>query len=200
MRLFIAINLPEGIRTTIHELVEELRIRNDPVRWITPSHIHLTLKFLGEVNPSLLDHVIGVIEETIPSYPTFELTLSDFGAFPNLRRPRIIWLGTKARNAPTVLDSIYSDLEDGFDPLGFEREGRRFKPHLTIGRVKGGRGRGRSRYYSMEDRFVGIEVQEDTFRVKSVELMESILRPSGAEYHIKSSVSLQRTDLPGTHR
>jgi 2'-5' RNA ligase len=200
MRLFIAINLPESTKTTIRELVKELRIDNDPVRWITPSNIHLTLKFLGEVDPSLHEQVIGVIEETIPNYPSFELTLSDFGAFPNLRRPRIIWIGTEARNAPTVLNSIYSDLEKGFVPLGFEREGRRFKPHLTIGRVRGGRRRCGSMYDSMEARFAGIEVEEDSFRVDSVELMESILKRSGAEYHIKSSVSLQRTDLPGTHR
>lgn len=190
MRLFVAINLPEDVRTVIRELVKDLRVEDDSVRWTPTDNVHLTLKFLGEVAPSLADQVIGVIEETVPGHPAFGLKLSELGAFPNLRRPRVIWVGVEAGVAPTVLEAICRDLETRLVPLGFEKEGRRFRPHMTIGRVKGGRGRGRFRPVSMEDRFEGIEIRGMTFRVKSVELMESVLKPSGAEYHVKASVKL----------
>ncbi len=188
MRIFIAVNIPDNLKKSISKLVDRIRIDNDFIRWIPPGNIHLTLKFLGEVAPSLLREIEGILERTTSGYSAFDLTVEDAGAFPHLGKPRVVWLGIRGGE---VLQAIHSDLNRELAGLGFEMESRPFRPHLTIGRARSSRrGRG-TRLESIEDRFDDVHVEVVTFRVTSIELMESFLEPSGAVYQERFSAPLR---------
>jgi 2'-5' RNA ligase len=188
MRLFVAINLPGEVRSSLGRLIEDLRIRGDIIRWTRENKIHLTLKFLGEVSSTLMGDVEGMLSERIPRHPPFEMILEEVGAFPNVKRPRIVWVGVRKDK---VLEAIQRDLEDGFSELGFEKEGRTFKPHLTIGRIKRRRReQGGDDSPTLNERPGLKDFTGAAFRVTSVELMESFLKPTGAEYRVNKSIDL----------
>ncbi len=117
LRAFIAIELPVGLQKAISQVVERLQFPagKSAVRWVTVSNIHLTLKFLGEVAPTSL----GVIEESLKTetalHPDFRMEAGGLGAFPNIKRPRVIWLGV---NAPTELTSLQRGIELGDRQVG----------------------------------------------------------------------------------
>jgi 2'-5' RNA ligase len=187
MRLFVAINLPENIKDVIQELEGSLRIKGDFIRWTEPANVHLTLKFLGEVTPSLLDEIERLLAQSLSHYAPFEIAVEGIGAFPNLRNPRVVWIGIRGENG---LNSIYRAVGEVFSQLGFESESRPFKPHLTIGRVKRRKGPDATGGRSLEDRVENVHLDPMTFRVTSIELMESILKPSGAIYRVRASIAL----------
>jgi 2'-5' RNA ligase len=190
MRLFIAVNLTEDVRISIHRLIAGIRLDRDPVRWISPGNIHLTLKFLGEVSPVLCEPVEGVIRDAVSRHPPFDLALQGVGAFPDIRRPRVVWIGVKDGEALSIIKDVYHDIEDGLERLGFNKEKRAFHPHLTIGRIRSTR-KGKDKLSpGLAERLERVSLPGERLRVESVELMESILRPTGAEYHAKASIPL----------
>jgi 2'-5' RNA ligase len=188
MRLFVAVNIPENLKKSISKLVERVRVDNDFIRWIPPGNVHITLKFLGEVAPSLLAEIEEVLESTTSRYPSFHLTVEGAGAFPHMRKPRVVWLGIRGGE---ILHSIHSDLNRDLARLGFEMESRPFRPHLTIGRARSSRSGKGMRLESIEDRFVDVRVEVVRFQVTSVELMESFLEPTGAVYRERISAPLR---------
>ncbi|MGH7505056.1 MAG: RNA 2',3'-cyclic phosphodiesterase [Longimicrobiales bacterium] len=134
VRAFIAINLPEGERARLWEALSILRDQELPVRWTVPDAIHLTVKFLGDVNekrvPELRRRLCSVAER----YPPFALSLGGLGAFPDVRHARIWWIGVRRI---AVLSALHGALEASLDEAGFPRDDRPFSPHLTVGREKG---------------------------------------------------------------
>jgi 2'-5' RNA ligase len=187
MRLFIAISLPADVRTSLRDLVDRFRSRGDPFRWIDPDNVHLTLKFLGEVPGALLLPLEQAIGETASQFPPFSLVVRGIGAFPSADRPRIVWVGVVAED---VLTSLHDGIDQALRPLGFEPEERAFRPHLTIGRLRRDRkGRGGVKA-SLGDRLTGLRYDGGRFGVESVELMESLLKPTGAVYLVKASLPL----------
>jgi 2'-5' RNA ligase len=132
MRIFIAIEIPQVIRTAIAELINSLKPAANNVRWSRPEGLHITLKFLGEVEPSRIDEVTHALS-AVHSTPPFSVAIQSAGYFPNERSPRVVWLGIQAG---AELPQLACSVEAALIPLGFENKQRAFSPHLTLGRVK----------------------------------------------------------------
>ncbi|MGD2141891.1 MAG: RNA 2',3'-cyclic phosphodiesterase [Candidatus Bathyarchaeota archaeon] len=137
-------------------------------------NIHITMKFLGDVREGILERVKGVVSGM--SFEPFKVTLRGVGAFPNLRRPRVVWAGVV--EGAEELIQIYGELERSYEALGFRRERRRFKPHVTLARVRSGRNRGSlvGEINRLADEAFG------ELKVSCVRLKKSVLTPKGPIY------------------
>jgi 2'-5' RNA ligase len=178
IRCFIAIEIPREIKTSIEEYLIQLRKMSPAIRWVNAANIHITLKFLGEIKQDLLNNVKSSLKSITEVIQPFEIKMGGSGAFPNQKRPRVIWLGLKSQEYNKLL-GIYEWIENKLVLLGFEKEQRRFTPHLTVGRIKFPQ--------NLTDLFHYMEqypFPEKQFIVKEIVLMQSLLKPSGAEYHI----------------
>jgi 2'-5' RNA ligase len=184
MRLFIALNLPKKERERIYRAARRLRDEEMPVRWLDPDHFHVTLKFLGEVRRERVAEVEEAISKVAETTAPFSTTLGGFGAFPTIRRPRVIWLGVGAN---PELRCLKQDLEWALGDLGFEAETRAFHPHVTLGRANDEDGAGAFR--GLDDAMAELEFKGDV-RVHSLDLMRSQLVRDGAKYTVLSSAKL----------
>jgi 2'-5' RNA ligase len=176
IRTFIAIEIPDSIHKKIAKVQDELESKKQRahISWTKPGNIHLTLRFLGEIEESRIDSVGEAIEKAVQPFAPFTFLVTNFGAFPNFRRPRVLWIGIE--NPSSQLIQMAEKIEDQLSKIGFPSEKRKFSPHLTIGRVKS----------ALSQSFVQL-LQEKSFeggevRVEEVVVMKSELRPTGAVY------------------
>ncbi len=176
IRTFIAVRMPETYLQPIGELIGELKATGAAVRWVRPESMHITLKFLGNIREELVEEIGAKISETVRNRRPIELQARGCGAFPSLKNPRVVWLGI--RGEVGLLGELQEDLEKRLMPLGFAPERRPFKAHLTLGRLKGNRGK--SKLISVLREKANFEL--DTFRVGEVILYRSDLKPTGAVY------------------
>jgi 2'-5' RNA ligase len=133
LRAFIALEIPPEIQTGISNYVATLkRTSNKAVRWVPVDNIHLTLKFLGDVSPANLEIIKPALRAEASRYKPFIIEIGTLGVFPNLRQPRVIWIGIQAAS---TLESLQRGIESVMTRLGYPGEDRPFSPHLTIGRV-----------------------------------------------------------------
>jgi 2'-5' RNA ligase len=176
MRTFIAIDIPDALRSEMNKIIGELKKCGADVRWVKVSSIHLTMKFLGEIPEEVVEKIIKKIEADVPGFDALKIRLAELGGFPNLNRPRVIWLG--AMGIGEGLKVLHKEIEKSLQSLGFAPENRDFKPHLTLGRVKSPRGL--SNLTKMVRDRAAIELGE--FTADSYYLFQSILKPTGAEY------------------
>lgn len=183
VRAFIAVDISREARDTLAQAVNSLKERGVPgVRWVNPEGIHLTLKFLGEIDPGLLDKISSGLERAAQGTRPFKLCLSGIGAFPNAASPRVIWVGIKGE-----LD-LLRELQGRVDQEmhtggGFGKERRSFTPHLTLGRLRdnvSGEERRRAGK-ALAEVALGSEV---SWQVTEVKLMRSTLTPPGAVYDL----------------
>jgi 2'-5' RNA ligase len=176
IRSFVAIELPESIRADIRELQRALRSYRFDIRWVEPVNMHLTLTFLGDVDPSGIEAVGRVLSETVACRPVFELVPRGVGVFPNIRQPRVIWAGIAGQTAD--LRSLRKSVDDALGPLGFEAEDRPYRGHLTLGRVRSRMDHGRLvdalRAYG--------DFASQAFSVERLMLFKSELHPDGPVY------------------
>lgn len=186
MRLFVAVNLPDPIRQEIWESARLLRDRRFPIRWVTSEAMHITLKFLGEVSAHREDSVRESLEAAAAGVPPFVMRIGGFGAFPDPRRAKVIWVGCSP--AP-LLEQLSHQVDECMGAVGFARETRAFHPHVTLGRVR--REATPSRLTGLPGMFDRLEV-EGEFPVKSIDLMQSELSPAGAKYTVRASIGLTR--------
>lgn len=184
MRLFVAINLPVRRRDEIHDACSTLRGRELPIRWVEPDHYHVTMKFLGNVGRDEVTEVTRVVERVASGTAPFEAELGGFGAFPTIRRPRVLWLGVEAT---PELRALKQDLEWGLGECGFPREVRTFHPHVTLGRVPDRVGAGAFR--GLDEVTAGMDYVASV-PVGSLDLMRSVTLPEGPQYSILSSIPL----------
>lgn len=136
IRTFIALHVSQAVRASAGDLIEQLRDCPASVKWVAPEHMHLTLKFLGDVPEQELADVCRVVGEVCDETGAFEIQYGGAGAFPNLGRPRTVWLGVQEGAEP--LEKLQKKIERALRDLGFRRERRRYHGHLTLGRVRGG--------------------------------------------------------------
>ncbi|MEW6002095.1 MAG: RNA 2',3'-cyclic phosphodiesterase [Nitrospirota bacterium] len=176
LRCFIAIEISEPIKKKIGELMGILKRYNGDVKWAEPQNIHITLKFLGKTPDSLVPRISDSLSNIVLSYEPFYIKISDVGVFPSRRHPRVIWVGVKDSE---ILGKLKMDIEDSMEPLGFEKEDRDFKPHLTLGRARSQSGM--ANIINELDNFK--ENDFGSLRVTSIRLMQSELKPTGAFYH-----------------
>jgi len=182
MRLFVAVNLKDDERKKLYKAATPLRKSGMPVRWVEPAALHMTLKFLGEVRPQNVEAVMRAVSAVAVKAVPHDIKLAGFGAFPTIRRPRIIWAGAEAK---PELRSLKHDLEWELAALGFERELRAFQPHITLGRASDESEAGDFR--DLEDLIADIHYK-GKIPIRQVDVMSSKLTPEGARYEILGSV------------
>lgn len=168
MRLFIAALLPDGVRKDLYDYINILKPETDGVKWEKSNKLHITLKFLGNVDESRIEDISGVISRIVPKYSRFKLGIAEFGGFPNLKNPRVLYAGTTENK---MMAEFQSALEDSLMGLGFEKDKRSFTPHITLGRVKKKMKHGELPSISHTD-----------FEIKTIGLMKSDTKPEGSVY------------------
>jgi 2'-5' RNA ligase len=153
-----------------------------PVKWVRPENIHLSLKFLGDVDEAreaelreALKRAAGTRSEPRP----LTLQITGFGVFPDYQRPRVLWAGV---TPDPGLELLQHGVEQAFAPLGFPTEARPFRPHVTLGRA--GRDARPRDFKELEAMLAGTDFDE-TVTVSEVDLMQSTLQPSGPVYQVK---------------
>lgn len=179
-RAFIPIELPEEIRASLVQVADRLKARLEdvPIRWVPAENIHLTLKFLGDVSNSNYDLLTKILVAEAHNHQPFEMSVGGLGAYPNLRRPRVIWVGVEAPNEMLVLQR---SIDTETARLGYATEKRGFAPHLTLGRVSRNATAHQIRALStvLQDSQVGFL---GVARVHAIHLYKSELKPGGAVY------------------
>jgi 2'-5' RNA ligase len=130
MRLFVAIEVPSDIRSAIEAFIQEFRPIAPQTKWVRAGSIHITLKFIGGMDPGNL-HRIQTALATIRSDQPVTLEFRGVGFFPNEKRPRVFWIGTQS--SPN-LKTLAADIDQTLHQLGFPMEDRPFIPHLTLAR------------------------------------------------------------------
>lgn len=136
IRAFVAIDVGPEVRAAAVKLVEKLAAAAADVKWVEPSNMHLTLKFLGDVALKETARICQAVQQAADECGPFDLEFRGVGAFPNPGRPRTVWLGTGSGREP--LGALFDHVESGLQKLGFRRESRAFQGHLTLGRVRRG--------------------------------------------------------------
>lgn len=137
IRAFIAIELTAEIKNQLGILIEQLKTSRADVKWVSPTNIHLTLKFLGDVPEKKLPSVHEALAGLLKNHPAFSLSLEHLGAFPTLRHPRIIWVGiNKGADESTAIATAIDNCLCGFC---INKETRPFSAHITLGRVRSGK-------------------------------------------------------------
>jgi RNA 2',3'-cyclic 3'-phosphodiesterase len=175
MRTFIAIEIPSEVKSALAALQTELRRAGADVSWTKPENIHLTLNFLGEVDERRIGEVENICVASAAEFQPFTLGLNDTGVFPNARQPRVLWVGLAGEIGKT--SEMRKRLDDGLALIGFEREEKDFRPHLTIGRVKSNR-----KIRELLALAGARQVPASPFVVTELVLMKSELYPAGARY------------------
>ena len=180
-RTFVALPLPADWQCALSAVIGQLASSESPdaVRWINPSNIHLTLRFLGDTDPVAVPDIIARLQQSIPGTPAPELSLCGLGTFPARRPPRIIWAGLAGDLE--LLAQLQSIAESASVALGWPAETRPFRPHLTLGRV-------RDRTSDNQRRALLRTIAATTippvsvWRLHAVRLYRSVLTPQGAVY------------------
>ncbi|MSR05793.1 MAG: RNA 2',3'-cyclic phosphodiesterase [Gemmatimonadetes bacterium] len=183
MRLFVAINLPDGVRHAIRTATARLREAGFPVRWVDEQGLHLTLRFLGEVAESRRDEIVAAVGRGAAGAKPFVLTITGFGVFPSVERPRVIWVGCEG---VPPLELLQHHVELEMERCGFPVEGRPFRPHLTLGRSQ--KDAAPSHFRELEAVLDGLSFEGEAL-VESIELMESRLGNGGSAYRPVHSVA-----------
>lgn len=180
VRSFIAIDLPPAAKACLHDLERELKKgKHSAIKWVSPESIHLTLKFLGNVDADRIDAIVEAMRQATVGMASFHLELGELGAFPNFGRPRVAWVGLRGQLDRLI--ALQKRLDSLLTPLGFPPEERPFSPHLTLSRVRDD--------ISFADRQGFGQLLQNTkfeggcgFEVESVDFMRSQLTPAGAIY------------------
>jgi RNA 2',3'-cyclic 3'-phosphodiesterase len=174
MRLFVALELPAGVRDAMVNATANLRSEAAGVRWSKPESMHVTLKFLGQTEASLLPPIKAALEQIISAGPV-SLRLRGVGFFPDENRPRVMWCGVEA--SPNLAE-LAADIEKNLQLLGFEVETRRYVPHVTLARLNS------ARDVAKLVRAAAPLTSYDfgAARESQFHLFESVLKPSGSEY------------------
>jgi len=184
MRLFVAVNLPEEARESAGRAAAPLVDSALPVKWVGADGIHITLRFLGEVDQAVAGPIGAALGAAVAGARPFDLGLGGFGAFPDLARPRVLWFGVERHPA---LELLANDVEKALGPFGFAPELRPFQPHITLGRAKREARPAAFRSLAELARHVSWET---VIRVESVDLMQSTLESTGARYRVVSRAML----------
>ena len=190
VRSFIAIELPDELKTALSKLEAQLKSgKHSSVKWVNPNSIHLTLKFLGNVAVDRMAAITQTIENTVQGISPFRLEVKGLGAFPNLNRVKVVWVGVSGEI--DRLNHLQQRLEPNLARLGFAPESRPFSAHLTIARA-------RDQASSDERQSLGRLIADTRFepthiiKVDAINLMKSQLTREGAIYSRISSVRLKK--------
>ncbi len=175
LRSFVAISISEEARNAITEMIRELSDLDSSLRWVKPDNIHLTLKFLGEVQEEKLPDLKQALEFSLKGITKFFYEITGVGCFPTFRNPRVLWVGVN--NSDGYLVKLKENIEKEFFKRNFQKETRKFHPHLTVARIKA-----KGAPELQISRFQNYSLGRFEVEVNNVILMRSDLRSTGARY------------------
>ena len=176
IRCFVAIEIPKAIQNHLISIQDELRKKIKQASWVKPGNVHLTLRFLGEVNPSHIETIGQTIQQVAVNHSTFSMLIGGMGAFPNLTRPRVIWVGVKVGVAE--ISALARDINVELSRCGYPFDEKKYNPHLTLARLKS-----RVNLRPFVDVFRQYdEIDGAKMTVNEIVLVQSQLRPTGAIY------------------
>ena len=184
MRLFVAIPVDDQIKRRMLRVCDAIDVRDARVRWCSAEQLHLTLKFIGDVEESLVKPICDVVQRVAGQTPALDMEIGATGCFPAADPVRVVWVG--GSDPSGTLPKVVQELEDTLAPLGIEKEKRTFSEHFTIGRVKFDHSRGRLR------ESVGAAGFDACCQaVRELVLYQSTLCRSGAQYMAVLRATLQ---------
>jgi RNA 2',3'-cyclic 3'-phosphodiesterase len=189
LRLFIAIETPAEIQQNVYKETANFRQGiGFLVRWVPVENMHLTLKFLGDVSPSNVEFLTQMLRNEAEAVPCFIIHLTGLGAFPSVRRPRVIYIGIQA---PAALDALQRGIDSAVHRLGYPSEERPFSAHLTLGRVKQNVGAADQQKIRRAIERTQVDLLGSA-RVDWVHLYKSELKPGGSVYTRLYSAPLKK--------
>lgn len=188
LRLFWAINLPVPVKSQLAGIQSKLRDVPCNVKWVEEKNLHLTLKFLGNVEISLLTTLVETIKKALQHTSPFTLNIGELGFFPNALSPRVLWTGLQGDLAR--LQQVYRHLAEAHIPLGFPADKHSFSPHLTLARLRSS-GREVNSLVSRVNELNPVSGRLGRLEVKSVDLMQSELGQRGPVYTQLAEVKLK---------
>ena len=180
VRAFLAVEVPQRVRTYVWRTIEDEQQKDMPIKWVNVENMHITLKFLGDIDEKQQADVSHAVEQITHQHEVFALNLKDIGCFPNPKYPRVLWVGVE--NGREALCALAREIDGQLAGLGFEPE-KRFHPHLTIARM---------RKPCVVDHILKRRLVTDTFEATAVVLFQSTLTPHGPIYK-----ALERCALRG---
>ncbi len=173
IRIFIATEVSDRIANEIANIQDRLKDSADRVSWVKPGNIHLTLRFLGDIEENRMEEIYRAMLQSVSGIDPHDISVKGIGVFPNLNNPRVIWLGVVDEEK---LKIIYKALERELCMVGFEKEDRNFHPHISIGRV-----RYLSNKRAFKERIEGLNgIELGNLIIDKILLYKSELKPSGA--------------------
>jgi len=175
LRLFIATPLGVEVENYLRSIIDDLRERGGGVKWVEPKNIHLTLRFLGDTREELVPKISNLIDRIAAEQKAISSQIDRIGGFPNLRRPRIIWAGLD--RGVEELSKLARQIELAVRKLRFEKESKKFKAHLTLGRVRDHRP-----LRSLSDYLQSYQIEAMPMTFDRIVLFESTLTPRGPIY------------------
>ena len=176
-RIFIAIDLPDNVKRLASDQIASLKDRQEKLRvsWVSPDRMHLTLRFLGDVESEVLPSIHESLDRAASRVDPFHLTLSGAGLFPNPKRPSVLWMGIV--DPHDTLRRFKADLDNELGKFGFDMEKRRFRPHLTIARL-----REPNRSVEIAAAHLDSDLKSMNFEVGEIAVFQSRLGPEGPKY------------------
>lgn len=185
IRAFVAVDVSDEVRASAESLIRDLAASGADVKWVEPHNLHLTLKFLGDVDLTETAAICAAVAQAAEGIEPFDLEIRAAGAFPDIRRPRTVWMGVTDKTGR--LGKLFQNIENRLQKLRFSKESRRFQAHLTIGRLRGGG--------SVEALRELIELSADfdagPTTVSEVVLYSSQLSSAGPAYDVLGRVKLK---------
>ncbi len=188
IRAFIAIDLDERVKRELARVQERLKAAEADIKWNEPKDMHLTLKFLGDIQPEVLDDIEAAMAVTAAAFTPFHMDIGALGAFPDITNPKILWAGVTKR--ANLLAEITARIDEELKTLELHNEDRGFSPHITLGRA----------HTAAHSRQL-MELLKNTHapaglsqKVERIALFRSELFPKGAVYHLLHSVKLGGAD------
>ena len=186
MRCFIAINLPPDLRTALADQTAPLRRSAPGERWVDCDHLHATVRFLGDVDTSFIDRLTVALAAAAGRYDPISLEIASIGAFPTWKQARVVWTGV---GYDPKLELLHHDVEVACTELGLEVEGRPFRPHVTLARLREPGGAVARAVFRAAR---GLEVRY-AMTLDTIDLMQSTHFAAGSRYTRLAAVPLGRT-------
>lgn len=187
VRTFIAVPVEGVIADSVAQFVNEMRKVKAPVKWVETGNLHVTLKFLGDLPRSRIPTLVEAVKEAVKDEPKFEMSLCGAGAFPTPSRPRVLWVGIA--DGSEALGRLAKAVDRATVEAGFAPADKAFKPHLTIGRVRGrghSAGSGLTRIISDNS-----QIQLGAANIEAIHVYSSDLTPSGPIYTSLAKIPLK---------
>ncbi|MBM3252106.1 MAG: RNA 2',3'-cyclic phosphodiesterase [Candidatus Omnitrophica bacterium] len=185
IRAFIAIELNKDIQDSLAKIQSQLRAARADVKWVKPENIHLTLKFIGNIEIDLVIKIKEILQEISKIFQNVPADLNELGAFPKIKNPRVIWVGMQTGKDKVI--AILEELEKRLAEIGIAKEEKEFHPHVTLGRLRSPHNR--SDLVAMLEK--NIKIPPLNFTIDKIVLFKSALAPQGPIYEPQAEVSLK---------